>query len=179
MLLFDLRVRRWHRREECLGIWVEGRGVELFAWRCLHHLAGIHYRDAVADVAHHGQVVRDEQVREIEFLLQVHQQVDDLRLDGRWSSGHEPVHGSSSGTCLSTDSEANLWYCSSCEQGGGPLALVASILGDSKRAARVGGVLLASTHRLVRVTLELVVKLLIQRDGCPFEGESRFRSFVR
>jgi hypothetical protein len=58
------------------------------------------------------------------------------RADGRWSSGHEPVHSSWSGTCLSTDTEGNVWYCSSCEQGGGPLALVAGILGDSKPAAR-------------------------------------------
>jgi hypothetical protein len=58
------------------------------------------------------------------------------RADGRWSSGHEPVHSSSSGTCLSVDTEQNLWFCSSCEQGGGPLALVTGIF-DNRVAARV------------------------------------------
>jgi hypothetical protein len=55
--------------------------------------------------------------------------------DGRWTSGHEPAHSSSSGTCLSADDERGLWYCSSCESGGGPLALVVSIL-DSRTDAR-------------------------------------------
>jgi hypothetical protein len=58
------------------------------------------------------------------------------RADGRWSSGHEPVHSSSSGTCLSVDTEQNVWFCSSCETGGGPLALVTDILSDGKPAAR-------------------------------------------
>lgn len=57
------------------------------------------------------------------------------RGDGRWSSGHEPTHSSFSGTCLSVDADANTWWCSSCEQGGGPLALVVSIL-DSRTEAR-------------------------------------------
>ena len=32
-------------------------------------------------MAHHGQIVRDEQVRELELALQVFEQIDDLRLD--------------------------------------------------------------------------------------------------
>ena len=46
----------------------------------LDDLAEIHHRDAVADVLDHREVVGDEQVGEAEFLLQVHQQVDHLRL---------------------------------------------------------------------------------------------------
>ena len=44
-------------------------------------LAEVEHRDAVGDVAHHREVVRDEQIGEPEALLQVDQQVDDLRLD--------------------------------------------------------------------------------------------------
>ncbi len=47
----------------------------------LDQLAQIHHRDAVADVLHHGEVVGDEQIGEAEALLQILQQVDDLRLD--------------------------------------------------------------------------------------------------
>ena len=47
----------------------------------LDDAAEIHHRDAMADVLDHGEVVGDEQVGEFQFLLQVHQQVDDLRLD--------------------------------------------------------------------------------------------------
>ena len=47
----------------------------------LDDAAEIHDGDAVADVLDHGEVVGDEQVGELELLLQVDQQVDDLRLD--------------------------------------------------------------------------------------------------
>ena len=33
------------------------------------------------DVAHHREIVRDEQIGEAEALLQIDQQIDDLRLD--------------------------------------------------------------------------------------------------
>ena len=41
----------------------------------------IHHGDAVADVAHHRKVVRDEQIGDAELALQPHQQVEDLRAD--------------------------------------------------------------------------------------------------
>ena len=44
-------------------------------------LAEIQHDDAVADMAHHREIVRDEQIGQAEPLLQVDQQVDDLRLD--------------------------------------------------------------------------------------------------
>ena len=40
----------------------------------------IHHRDAAADVLDQPQVVRDEQIGQLQPLLQIHQQVDDLRL---------------------------------------------------------------------------------------------------
>ncbi len=43
-------------------------------------LAEIHDRDAVADVLDDGEVVRDEEVGEAEFVLQIAQQIDHLRL---------------------------------------------------------------------------------------------------
>ena len=33
-------------------------------------------------------------------------------------SGHEPVHSSSSGACVSIDPAQGVWYCHSCQQGG-------------------------------------------------------------
>ena len=55
--------------------------VQLVAARQLHQLAQVHHRDAIADVADDGEVVGDEEVGEAELLLQVFQQVDDLRLN--------------------------------------------------------------------------------------------------
>ena len=49
--------------------------------RDLDDRAQVHHGDAVGDVADDGEVVRDEQVGERELLLQLLEQVDDLRLD--------------------------------------------------------------------------------------------------
>jgi hypothetical protein len=47
----------------------------------LDNASEVHDRDAVADVLDHGEIVRNEQVREVLFLLQIHHEIDDLRLD--------------------------------------------------------------------------------------------------
>ena len=47
----------------------------------LDDLAEVHHRHPLADVAHHGEVVGDEEVAEAEPLLQVLQQVHDTGLD--------------------------------------------------------------------------------------------------
>ena len=47
----------------------------------LGHLAEVHDHDAVRDVPHDVEVVRDEDVRESEVALQVLQQVEYLRLN--------------------------------------------------------------------------------------------------
>jgi hypothetical protein len=52
------------------------------------HVAGlddssqIHNRDAIGNVADDGQIVRDEQIRETEFALQLFQQIQDTGADG-------------------------------------------------------------------------------------------------
>ena len=51
-----------------------------FARRELDDAAAAHHRDPVGDVVDHRQIVRDEQIGEAELLLQVLQQIEDLRL---------------------------------------------------------------------------------------------------
>ena len=48
----------------------------------LDDLAQVHDRDPVRDVAHDTEIVRDEDVGEVELVLEVVEQVDDLGLDG-------------------------------------------------------------------------------------------------
>ena len=55
--------------------------VELRRRRDLDDRAEVHDGDAIRDVAHHRQVVGDEEVRELELVLQLLEQVDDLSLD--------------------------------------------------------------------------------------------------
>ena len=45
--------------------------LKLSGRRDLDDLAEIHHRDAIGDMLDHSQIVRDEQVGEAEFLLQV------------------------------------------------------------------------------------------------------------
>src|SRR5262252_4333214 len=49
-------------------------------WGKFYNAAQVHHTDAIRDVMHDGQVVRDEEVREAEIALQVLHQVEHLRL---------------------------------------------------------------------------------------------------
>ena len=46
-----------------------------------HGVAQVHHHHIVGDVAHHAQVVRDEQIGQAKVLLQIGQQVEHLRLN--------------------------------------------------------------------------------------------------
>jgi hypothetical protein len=57
------------------------RPEESAALRQLDDLSGVHHRDPVRHLCHDGQVVRDEEQRHAALLLQLEQQLEDLRLD--------------------------------------------------------------------------------------------------
>ena len=57
------------------------RGEQRVGVRGLDDGAEIHHRDAVGDVLYDGEIVRDEDVGEPEPVLQVAQQIEDLRAD--------------------------------------------------------------------------------------------------
>src|SRR5271163_75675 len=48
----------------------------------LDDAAGAHHRYPVSDVVDDREVMRDEEISKPQLLLQIHQQVEDLRLDG-------------------------------------------------------------------------------------------------
>ena len=54
---------------------------KLHAVRDLDDPTEVHHRDAVRDVLHRGEIVGDEQVRQVELTLQTLEQVQHLRLD--------------------------------------------------------------------------------------------------
>src|SRR5579859_1015742 len=80
-LALDRRIRDRHGRKQRLGVRMQWAFVQKVARGQLDDLADVHHRHAIADVAHHRQIVRDEQIREVELPLQLFEQVDDLRLD--------------------------------------------------------------------------------------------------
>ena len=51
----------------------------------------IHHGDAVGDVPHDREIVRDEQVGQFQLALQILQEIDDLRLDGDIESRYRLV----------------------------------------------------------------------------------------
>lgn len=71
-----------HSLQERLGVLVARREQDLIAWPGFDDLSGVHDCNAVARVTNHSHVVANEEIRESEFLLKVHEQVEDCRLDG-------------------------------------------------------------------------------------------------
>src|ERR1700722_7072994 len=69
-----------HRVQQRLRIGMLRGGEERVLLRELYDRAGIDHRDAVRHSANDGEVVRDEQITDAEAVLEVHQQVHDLRL---------------------------------------------------------------------------------------------------
>jgi hypothetical protein len=68
--------------EEGEGVRVK-RSVEEFLRGCiLHDVTEIHDGDPVTDVAHDMEVVGNEKITEPKTVLEILEQVDDLRLDG-------------------------------------------------------------------------------------------------
>ena len=70
-----------HRREQRVRVRVPRAREELVGRRDLDDLAEVHDGDPVAHVADDREVVRDEEVGEPQLVLQVGEQVEDLRLD--------------------------------------------------------------------------------------------------
>src|SRR5262245_29437804 len=79
------------RRQQGLRIGVQRALVELVAASDLYDTAEIHDGDAVGDMADHGEVVGYENVSEPEALLQLHKEVQHLRLDRNVERGDRLV----------------------------------------------------------------------------------------
>ena len=76
-----LRIGDGDGGEERGGVGMARLAVESVSVGDLYDLAEVHHGDPVRDVFDHGEVVGYEDVGEVELLLQVLEQVDDLRLD--------------------------------------------------------------------------------------------------
>ena len=57
----------------------------------LNNTSEIHHRDPVADMLDHGEVVANEHIGQLEFVLEVHQEIDNLCLDRHVQSGDRLV----------------------------------------------------------------------------------------
>src|SRR6185295_15430884 len=75
------RIEGRNRRHQGLRIGVQRRVEDIGRLALLDDAAKIHDRDAVADMFDDAQIMRDEYIREPELCLQIHQKIQDLRLD--------------------------------------------------------------------------------------------------
>src|SRR5690349_24554385 len=91
-----LGIRHRHGGDETLRVRVGRTAQDLVARAHLHELAVVHHRDAVGEDVDDGEVVADEEARELQLLLQVLQEVQEARLDGHVEGrgrlvGHEQL----------------------------------------------------------------------------------------
>ena len=70
-----------NRRQQRLGVRMGRRPEQAVGRRHFHHATGAHHHDPVGDVIHHREIMRDEDIGEAKLLLQVLEEVEDLRLD--------------------------------------------------------------------------------------------------
>ena len=73
---------RRQRLEQAVGVGVRRLGQHLLGVALLDAAAGVHDDDVVRGLGDDREVVRDEDDRRAEILLQVVDEVEDLRLDG-------------------------------------------------------------------------------------------------
>src|SRR5215471_18714061 len=75
-LALHRRVGDGHRGEKRLRVGMLRVVVELLARGDLHDLAQVHHGYARGDVLDHGEIVSDEEVRQVELLLEILQEID-------------------------------------------------------------------------------------------------------
>src|SRR5690242_20201642 len=68
-LTLDLWVRDRDGRQQRLCVGMQRRGIEVARAGDLDDASEVHHRHSRTDVLHHRQIVRDEEVREVELLL--------------------------------------------------------------------------------------------------------------
>src|SRR2546423_8452416 len=91
LLALDGWVRDRNHRDQRLRVGVPRGAQQLLGGRELYDLAQVHDGDPIAHLLHPRHVVRDEQVGEVEFVLQVFEQIQDLRLDRHVQGGDRLV----------------------------------------------------------------------------------------
>ena len=77
----------WHSREQGLRIGMLRIVVDIVNWAQLDDFAQIHHSDAIADMPHHAEVMRDEEIGQVQLVLQLFHQVDHLLLNGDIEGG--------------------------------------------------------------------------------------------
>ena len=81
-LALHARIGVWHSRDQGLRVGVLWRVENGLRRPLLHNNAKIHYRHLISDMFHDRKIMRDEDIGEAEFRLEIDKQVQNLGLDG-------------------------------------------------------------------------------------------------
>lgn len=84
-------INRRCRGKKRLGIGVNRVGEQQPLRGPFHNSSQIHDTQTVADVLDHAQIVCDEQIGEMKFILQIHKNVQDLSLNGHIQSRYRLI----------------------------------------------------------------------------------------
>lgn len=76
------RIRYRRRCDQRFGVGVDRLGEQCFAGCELHDSTEIHDRDAMGDMLHDAEVMRDEDEGDTHLLLEIQEQIQDLCLHG-------------------------------------------------------------------------------------------------
>ena len=88
---YAVRVEIGNRGHEGFGVRMERLIKQFRCRREFHDAPQIHHRDPIANMFDDTQIMRNEQISKSIFFLCVHQQVQNLRLNGH-IEGREPLH---------------------------------------------------------------------------------------
>ena len=83
-----VRIRRRDGRHQRLGIYMKRIPIQFCLVRHLHHMAQVHDRDPVADVADHAEIMGDKQIRQAMLFLKLLHQIQHLGAHGHIQGGH-------------------------------------------------------------------------------------------
>jgi len=81
-------IRNRYGRKQRLGIRVFRIGVYRFVRTHFHDFAKVHHGNPIADMFHHGQVMGDDDVRELKLFLQIDEKINYLGLNGNIQRGN-------------------------------------------------------------------------------------------
>ena len=84
-------INRGNRVQKCPGVRMHMIMEELCGLRIFHNLPHVHDHDLIAYVFHNSQIMGDEHVRQAVLILQIHQKVQYLCLDGDIQGGDRLV----------------------------------------------------------------------------------------
>ena len=69
-----------YRRQQLLGVRLPRMQIDVVGIGDLDDLTLVHHHDFVGDVFHYGEVVRYENIGQVKLVLQILQEIENLRL---------------------------------------------------------------------------------------------------